>query len=365
MDAPERKIHTALLAILRSGLWEREIDDPACFPLSDDERERLFRQARRQTVTGIVFRGMQYLPDTMLPTDSLLIRWTARVDAIERRNLEMNRALSELYGEFRAQGIDPVLQKGQGVACLYESPLLRECGDIDLCFQDPEAAKRAEQLVRQNGIRIRKMPDRSIFYLWHGLEVEHHVRLLDLHNPFLQHEADKLARTKGCIHMRLAQELEPMTVPSPFLNLLLLDLHILKHTLGRGIGLRQLCDMARACYRLHREVNPEEMKNYCRRWGLARWNPLLHAFLVDCLGLPAACLPYEETAPDARVLLDIVWKGGNFGQYRSDRETGGRPGWIHKMHTARSFCRNLRFAAAYAPKEAFWIFADLAKGQLG
>lgn len=365
MDAPERKIRTALLAILRSGLWEREIDDSACFPLSDDEWERLFRQARRQTVTGIVFRGMQYLPDTMLPTDSLLIRWTARVDAIERRNLEMNRALSELYGEFRARGIDPVLQKGQSVACLYESPLLRECGDIDLCFQDPKAAKRAEQLVRQNGIRIRKMPDRSIFYLWHGLEVEHHVRLLDLHNPFLQHEADKLARTKGCIHMRLAQGLEPMTVPSPFLNLLLLDLHILKHTLGRGIGLRQLCDMARACYRLHREVNPEEMKNCCRRWGLARWNPLLHAFLVDCLGLPAACLPYEETAPDAHVLLDIVWKGGNFGQYRSDRETSSRPGWIHKMHTARSFCRNLRFAAAYAPKEAFWIFADLAKGQLG
>lgn len=87
--------------------------------------------------------------------------------------------------------------------------------------------------------------------------------------------------------------------------------------------------------------------------------------LVDCLGLPASCLPYEETAPDARVLLDIVWKGGNFGRYRSDRETGGRPGWIHKMHTARSFCRNLRFAAAYAPKEAFWIFADLIKGQLG
>lgn len=280
MDAPERKIRAALLAILRSGLWERTIDDPACFPLSDDEWERLFRQARRQTVTGIVFRGMQYLPDTMLPTDSLLIRWTARVDAIERRNLEMNRALSKLCGEFRARGIDPVLQKGQGVACLYESPLLRECGDIDLCFRNPEEAKRAEQLIRQNGIRIRKMPDRSIFYLWHGLEVEHHVRLLDLHNPFLQHEADELARTKGCIHMRLAQGSEPMTVPSPFLNLLLLDLHILKHTLGRGIGLRQLCDMARACYRLHREVDPEEMKNRCRSWGLARWNPLLHAFLV-------------------------------------------------------------------------------------
>ena len=188
------------------------------------------------------------------------------------------------------------------------------------------------------------------------------MRLLDVHDPFLQRYAGGLE-----LHYGYAEAVSPsvpawrMTVPSPFLNLLSLDLHILKHALGRGVGLRQLCDLARASFRQHGQVEAAEMKAACRRLGLAEWDRLLFSVLSGPLGLPSACLPYPAGSADVRPLLDIVWRGGNFGRYRAGQ--GGAGSRRRKWRTACSFAGNVRFASRYAPREAFWIFASLLKGQ--
>ena len=360
------KERRALLSLLRSGLWLASPDDDSCYGLSSDGWEAVFRLARQQTVTGIAYRGLQFLPDRVLPPEPLLMRWTAVVDAVERKNREMDRTLAGLYSEFRSLGLDPVLQKGQGVAQLYEEPLLRECGDIDFYFNSRMAMELSSSYVRKRGIRVVEHADRSVFYVWKGVEVEHHSRLFDLHNPFLHKEAAGLETEYGYCKVDIPagsqDNVFSATVPSPFLNVLLLDLHILKHALGWGIGLRQLCDMARACYRLHCEVDASEMKYVSRRFGLEKWNLLLHAFLSGVLGLPEECLPYRETARSAEPLLDIVWRGGNFGLYLPGRSS--RNAFSGKLQTSRSFLRNMRFSWNYAPKEAFWIFTVLLRGQL-
>ena len=358
-------LRTSLLTLLRAGLWEQPIDRLSAFPLSDEAWQALFRMTRQQTVTGIVFRGLHYLPDELLPPEHLLIRWTAEADAIERKNRQMNQTLLQLYSLFTSRGLRPILQKGQGVARLYEQPLLRECGDIDFYFNDRSSWQAALRCIEQQGIRVRHMADRSISYYWQGIEVEHHLRLFDLYNPFLQTRAGDLERRLGYHSVALSPASEVLvTVPSPFINLLLLNLHILKHALGWGIGLRQLCDMARACHRLHTEIDPDEMKKICRKLGIGQWCSLLHAFLVEVLGLPAECLPYPAQAPTSQPLADIVWQGGNFGQHRSGHVRSDGSVWRRKWQTAHSFRRNIRFAFRYAPKEAFWIFADLMKGQI-
>ncbi len=357
-------MHSALFTMLRAGLWESDIDDISCFPLSDGEWRQVFVMSRQQTVTGLVFRGLQYLPDEMLPSDGLLIRWTAEADAIERKNRGMNKVLSGLYTLFRSQELNPVLQKGQGVARFYEMPLLRECGDIDLYFNSPKSMSAAASCIQRTGASLKAGPYASLFYVFHGIEVEHHSRLFDLYSPFLRYRADRLEADKGYETFQLLSGTDVrITVPSPFLNLLLLDLHILKHSLGWGVGLRQLCDMARACHKLHGKVNHEEMKRTCRSFGLKKWNPLLHAFLTEYLGLPFSALPYPETAPDARPLLDIVLKGGNFGYRLAERSSQGQSVLKRKIRTAQSFCKNMPFVIRYAPREAFWMVAGLLKGQ--
>lgn len=354
-----------LLVLLRAGLWEREPDDISCFRSPSFSWESLFRLARQQTVTGLVFNGLQYLPDSLLPPEPMLIRWAAESDAIERRNIHMNKCLDELYSFFRKRGLNPILQKGQGTARFYERPLLRECGDIDFYFNNVRAWDFAHTYIRRLKINVRRQPDRSLFYSWRGVTVEHHKRLFDVYNPFLQDFLNRLEHENGCQGVRLSPDFDvDVTVPSPFSELLLLNLHILKHSLGRGIGLRQLCDMARACYKLHDVIDSDKMKSVSVRLGLHRWNPLLHAFLVECLGLPVGCLPYSDVAPAARPLSDIVWRGGNFGQHYGGQDVVGVAGIRRKLATARSFGRNVRFSLYYAPKDAFWLMGNLLKGQI-
>lgn len=355
---------TALFLLLRAGLWERPVEAvPGIFPLSAEEWKRVYTLARRQTVTGWTYRGLNRFPDEWYPPETLMFRWTVDVDRIERTGRKANAAVESLFAFFTAQGLQPVLLKGQGVAGYYDFPLLREAGDIDLYFPDAAQARRAGQLIRERQIPVSRKADGSLSYYWQTVEVEHHPRLFDLRNPFLRQLLYEAEQKYGFT----AQALSPqctVNVPSGVLNLLLLNTHILKHAVGNGIGLRQLCDMARACHHLHGRPGIEALQGLISRAGLTRWSSLLHAFLVNDLGMDATLLPYPEKPVHTGALRNLVVEGGNFGQHREGCENRAKDGWRRKWHTATSFVRHIGFSGRYAPAEAFWTVADLIKGQV-
>ena len=353
-------VRAALLALLRGGLWEQDVKPHSCFPLSHDSWEEVFLLSKQQTVTGVAFRGLHHLPDGMLPPESLLLRWMAAADGIERKNKEMNLALDSLLTLFARHGLHPILQKGQGLASLYTYPLLRECGDIDLYFVDEKEFESASDSIQAQGIRLVRKADGSLMYSWQGIPVEHHIRLIDLYHPPHNTKKTDLIWEFRRMALSTASDLE-VTVPAPSLNLLLQYAHILKHALGRGIGLRQLCDLALSCDRWHTDLMPDVLKGVCRQAELTKWVSLLHAFLTERLGLASDRLPYPETAANTQPLLEIIWRGGNFG-HQAYRLT--RPTLLHKIQTAEAFRRNISFAFRYAPKEALAIFVNLLKGQI-
>lgn len=353
-------VRAALLALLRGGLWEQDVKPHSCFPLSRDSWEEVFLLSKQQTVTGVAFRGLHHLPDGMLPPESLLLRWMAAADGIERKNKEMNLALDSLLTLFARHGLHPILQKGQGLASLYAYPLLRECGDIDLYFVDEKEFESASDSIQAQGIRLVRKADGSLLYSWQGIPVEHHIRLIDLYHPPHNTKKTDLIWEFRRMALSTASDLE-VTVPAPSLNLLLQYAHILKHALGRGIGLRQLCDLALSCDRWHTAIMPDVLKGVCHQAGLTKWVSLLHAFLTERLGLASDRLPYPETAANTQPLLEIIWRGGNFG-HQAYRLT--RPTLLHKIQTAEAFRRNISFAFRYAPKEALAIFVNLLKGQI-
>lgn len=200
-----RREPAALLSLLRAGLWEQMPDGLSLFPLSEAEWEEVYLLARRQTVTGLVWQGISYLPDEWMPPGKVLVRWVAVVDGIERKNRLMNRVVMELQDWFRREGLRVVLQKGQGVALFYEKPLWRECGDIDFYFPDKQESERAVELLARKGVKVQRAADGSVHYRWRGVEVEHHVRLLDICNPWAQKYLRHLEETAGFREVSLYQ----------------------------------------------------------------------------------------------------------------------------------------------------------------
>lgn len=358
--------HTALFTLLRAGLWEKEPDDLSAFPLTDTQWWEVYRMAVRQTVVGIVWRGLHHLPDPLLPGDAMMIRWVAKADSIERRSRQMNAVTLRLLRLMEENGLHPILLKGQSVATLYEHPLMRQCGDIDLYFPSKDEELRAAHLMESHACTMEQRPDGSRCYSWQGVEVEHHSHLFDLHTPWLHGYLSSLIRQHGFTNQSLShQPADTASVPAPLLCLLLLDAHMLKHLMGNGLGLRQFCDMARAYHTLRGNYSPAELEAVYRRTGLLKWNLQLHAFLVSHLGLSPHDLPYACTENTASPrLLHIILDGGNFGQYR---ESGGKvfhSGWERKLWTFFSFWKHRDFSYAYAPAEAFWTSLKLMIGNL-
>lgn len=355
----------ALFSLVKTGLWGAKHEWLSSFPLPDDSWRKVLDMARQQTVVGIAYAGLCRLPDRLMPSEDRLVRWVAEIYSIEMRNRRMNKAVLELYTLFGRHGLTPVLLKGQGAGIWYEKPLWRTCGDIDFYFPTPEERRQATDIIRQHGISTRREADGSICYLWQGIVVEHHQRLLDIANPLMQGHLRRIEHKMGYRKALLPTESKvEITIPSPTLNLLLLSTHIMKHAMGWGIGLRQLCDMACACRHLHKDVDANSMKKLCRRIGIHRWNRLLHSFLTELMGLAPSYLPYPDKGLSPQPLLDIVIEGGNFGFHSYERTTAMAQGASkRKIHTSCAFIRNMRFSCSYMPKEAFWTYMLLLTGQ--
>ena len=363
--AYSHRITDAFLVLLRAGLWEKDLESLSCFPLTAKEWLDVYQQALCQTVSGIVYRGIIRLPDHLIPPEDILLRWVVRVDAIEQRNRHMNEAVNELCFLFKNEEIRTVLQKGQGIASLYEYPLMRECGDIDLYFPDRKEREKADFFIQQQGIPISKGADGSIHYEWKGVVVEHHSRLLDVYNPFQQDYLNQLEKKIRFTTVRLGKEEDgEVTVAAPVLYLLMLNVHILKHALGLGVGLRQLCDMACAYYKWHATMEKHELCEIYRKIGLVRWSNLLHSALREYLGVPVTFLPDDRDKQESPwPLFHIIQQGGNFGRSAGCCPVSGS-GWQRKLFTAQSFFRNGRFIFRYAPWEYVGMVSTLLKGQV-
>ncbi len=354
----------ALMTLLRAGLWETSPDDLGAFPLTDACWENVFRMAQRQTVTGLVWRGINFLPDDLMPPEPLLLRWAAKSCVIERVNRKMNATVTELYAAFKNIGVTPVLQKGQGVAKLYRQPLLRECGDIDFYFPSRQESERALSLMCEKGCRPVSAADGSCHYRWNGFIVEHHLRLFDVSDPFKHSFIKRLERVHGFrMETLCADGTATVRTPAPMLVLLLLNTHILKHAIGRGIGLRQLCDMARAYHHYHKDISLDEAAMIYDKVGVGKWSALLHAFLREHLGVSSTLLPRPERNVLSRRLSDSVMANGNFGLYAAGRPPQRQTAWRRKLHTSRAFLNNVRMSCRFAPQEAFWTFINLLIGQ--
>lgn len=464
--------------MLRSGLWGGADDEVTSFPLTAEEWKKVREEAARQAVIGTIFSGICLLPEQLMPDEGELSVWMALADKTERRNRKMGKVLKDLTAKFVKGGLHPVLQKGLAVARYYPRPELRSSGDIDLYFgedlgkavrlieaegteanrteaeggkdiegrEDREIregreaedkkvrdaksrevevreAKSGEAEVREaksreaegteaEGISVNMMPDGSGSFVWEGIDIELHGRLLDLRS------SEKLVREAPCGGFEPTPLADGLRVPSPEITALLLNAHILKHALGKGIGLRQLCDLAMFYHSMFEaagtgdcgtngcgEARSEGINEYVsggfgervrelyRKAGILKWSTLLHSYLVEVIGLPEYELPYSETLVAVEPLRRIVDAGGNFGQHGKVREGGrekeknrrdaagekngngrtggdgrkkdGKNGGVlrRKMRTAGAFVKRARFSFEYAPAEALSLVRELFLGQ--
>lgn len=350
MDSTAKQV---FFELLRMGLWKTQSE--IIFPsLNDEQWNQIYIWARQHTVEGLLFDSFNLLPEHNLPSQKIRLKWTIRLDQIERYNRRMNTLIAAQYKLFNTEQLNPILLKGQGVAACYKSPLLRVCGDIDWYF-DQEKYDSATALLTQKKIAHTHTAGFSLEYGSNGIQVEHHRRLFDLHSPLKQAFLKNLERKYRLNQQNCTIDDTDVTLLAPELQILQVNSHILKHLLSFGIGLRQCCDAAVLYHFYANKIDKKALEGIYRRLGILSWIHLLHQVLVEQLGLPVECLPFpypRETK--SQWMLEDIWQSGNFGfhdsQYGEDFTSSNQ-----RNNTSGRIWASAKRYFKYAPQEAIFF----------
>ena len=333
-----------LLLLVRSALENR----PLCGP--DFDRlgqwspavwDRMLEQAKVQSVLGLVYQAVSLLPAGAPVPDDVIFKLIAEGEAISSSSRTMDSAARACVERMRSHGLHPRVMKGAETARFYPRPLLRGYGDIDLYIPEKEVGEAASW-ARGSGYSVHRDADGSLHFDFEGIDVDVHPRYYDLFRS-------------------------RVLLPEPFSpegTLLMLSAHALKHAVGAGIGLRQLCDVGAALRSLDGRYDPAAYLDACRSAGILRWTRLLHRFLEVYLGVPDRLFPENRISPEP--LLELIREGGNFGHYAHSRETVvlGDSSLRRKLDTALRFVRRIPFSFRYAPRTALARIWELFRGNL-
>ena len=202
---------------------------------SEAEWRQMFILAKKQTLTGVCFSGLERLPAEQRPPRELLLKWWVLTQHIEEQNRVMNQRTQETVDYFRNHGFNAMILKGQGIGRLYPQPERRMPGDIDVWLDGGREKIYAFAREHDDEGKLHGMNYHHIHYhLFEDTEVEVHIHPSYMNNPFLQKRFHKFCY----IYRPTGKE----SIPSPAFNRVFILLHCFQHLMGHGVGLRQVMD---------------------------------------------------------------------------------------------------------------------------
>lgn len=314
----------AFWTLLKAGLWNKAPQDFDA-PLTEEQWKALMQMAKEQTLMGVLYDGMNLLPAELQPPQALRMTWFWSVNKIEQTNRLINRVLVQFLEKLEAEGIRPLLLKGQYNATLYPQPLHRQCGDIDL-FVGRKDYPKACTLVREWGMSGDE-DEESLKHLhcdWQGVTIElHRVAAImpwsSKQRYFLQW-SEEVLQTSEETFIPTTEE-KPVRVSNPEFNVLFVFYHMYHHFLNIGVGLRQLCDCARLLHVHAGQIDVKELEERLQQLDLIHPWQVFGTLLVQRLGLPESECPfYKNEEQKAEKVLAVIEREGNFGRYSGKKK---------------------------------------------
>lgn len=311
----------------------------------------IFSMAQKQAVAGIMMDAVDALTEeTEKPDRDLRLKLLGLGMEIERKNRIVNREVTEWQEFFRKKGMDTVLLKGQGLACLYPNPLHRTPGDIDMWVTGNERD------VRRMAMNMPGAEDATYHHI--GIKNDGKTELEIHTTPSWMYAYVKNRRLqrmfgvwKGQRSKAVLTEGGTVDVPSDEMNRVYLLVHMYRHVFSEGIGLRQMMDYAmllkKGCKDEERKVFIKQMKEL-NMYGFAE---AVMYVMKTVFGIDDRNLPVTPDQNKGEKLLKMIMEGGNFGQYDKMIDRTINSDSIRSFMTRNA--RNFRLLKEY-PEEVLW-----------
>ena len=268
----------------------------------------VFDECKAQSVVSLAFSA---LPKDEVP-QSVYTNWRALVNenlAVNSKNSYAHTMLNELMNQAK---IPYVILKGCASAEYYDDPLLRTMGDVDF-YVPPAYFEKADKLLLKNGFK-----SNEIDHEYEKAYTKDDV-IFELHNTVngvpggkvgikIRHCFDDVFEKSELKHFDLSEYYSP----SPFHHGLVMLLHVARHMVTGGIGLRHFCDWAVFVDKVGDGFAPM-FENKLKQVGLWRFAQTITQFCTVFLGLKPQAWTGSIEKELLYALKNDIFAGGNFG----------------------------------------------------
>lgn len=312
---------------------------------STREWDELFMMAKKQSLVGICFAGLQRLGADadegfarIGMSEMLYLTWMGMAAKILQMNQAVDEQCVKLQASFSADGLRSSIMKGQGVGQLYTSTSsaqtqfdlrgLRQSGDIDIyvdCGMEKALAYARE-----------KYGDVDYDYInahvpvYEETEVELHWRVQVIKNLWQNRKFQKWTKLHEDEIFGGKTEIPnvgEIVNPSIEFNAFYILLHCFHHMFDEGLGLRQLMDYYFVLKSLSTSTNSalskyplkgEIYKNInlrIKQFGMMKFARSVMWIMREVFGMDEQYLVCEPDEKGGRFILKQVMMGGNFGHH--------------------------------------------------
>ena len=287
--------------------------------------------AKKQTLVGVVFDGIQKLPKDVAPHLVLLMRWLGMSQRIKQHNERMNEATVDIYNKVKAAGYSCCILKGQGNAAMYPNPSARTPGDVDIWVNAgrEEIRRLAYLLVKKANGNVDDECFNHIGINVNGISVELHstpgFMANFVYNRRLRKWLKRNVDLQCCNIEELPNGVGAVAVPTLSLNIVYQLYHLYHHYFYEGVGLRQVVDYHFVLVKNEErgEKNAMALERELKHLGLWTFAGAMMYVLYRVMGLSEDRMIAPMDSKRGRMLLDDILHGGNFGHY-DQRHAWGR-----------------------------------------
>lgn len=334
------------LALVRYAIND---DAPVPEPMTVEEWKGVFEIAMKQTVTGVVFHGIQKLPKEMMPEHEVLMAWIGMAMRLRKKNELLFKRAAQAKRNFERCGYRNCILKGQGNAMMYPDPYMRTPGDIDIWLD----GRRLDIIRFVKGMfRDVKFKFQHIdFPAFKDAAIEVHYMPMYTQNPITNRRLQVFFKREKETQMTNVVELPDgygeIAVPTPYFNAVYQITHLFIHFVIEGIGLRQFVDY----YYVLRNLPEDRRDDVVRMLKDIKMYKFAQAVMYvekEMLGLEDEYVFIPVDEKNGRRLAEEIMIGGNFGHYETRYWSKDGGFWEKQVQKIK---RNSRFMLTYPSEE--------------
>lgn len=302
----------ALIGIIRDHLLQRKTENR-----TDYDWDELFALSKRHEVTGIVYYQCKgFIPEKW---HDEFERHCAAALYFYPNRVRILGAVSTLLAE---NGIPFFSVKGLEVARYYPVPGLRTMGDLDVVVE-PGRLEEAVDVLKAHGFVQSPDPDDSGVHVWScdykGMHFEFHDRLTD---------GGSRAEEQIAFFGNYMPYVKDNALDWNY-HFLFLLLHLRKHFMNSGVGLRQFMDVA-VIAKNRKDLDWAWIEDRLRELKLKRFAHVCYSLIEDWfeIKIPAQ---YEKLGSDATAeITEKILKNGVFGAADEDNRNNRAGNFLAK-----------------------------------